>query len=75
MPEIIVGTLPGCQPCRMTKLRLNNRGLKFVEVSLRDSDELATIIEAHGYTQAPVVLNTVTGESWSGYRPERVDAL
>lgn len=75
MPEIIIGTLPNCQPCRMTKMQLDRRGLKYVEVSLTDSDELATIIEAHGYKQAPVVLVTNTGESWSGFRPERVDAL
>lgn len=75
MPEIIIGTLPNCQPCKLTKRRMDRRGLKYVEVSLTDSDELATVVEAHGYKQAPVVLVTTTGESWSGFRPERVDAL
>lgn len=75
MPEIIIGTLPNCQPCKLTKRKLDAKGLKYVEVSLTDSDELATVVEAHGYKQAPVVLVTNTGESWSGFRPERVDAL
>lgn len=75
MLEIIIGTLPNCQPCKFTKRQLTKRGFAYTEVSLTDSDELATVVEAHGYKQAPVVLVTSTGESWSGFRPERVDAL
>ena len=75
MTHIIVGTQPNCQPCRLTKRKLSSMGIAFAEVDLTSSDELAPVIDAHGYTQAPIVLNTSTGESWSGYRPDRLAAL
>lgn len=67
---VTIGTQPNCQPCRLTKMRLTSKGISFVEVPVTD---LTDIIEAHGYVSAPVVV--VGDDSWSGYRPDRIDAL
>lgn len=66
---------PGCQGCKATKRRLNDKEILYTEHPL---DGVADIIEQHHFTTAPVVhVRTDDGEHlyWDGYRPDRIDAL
>lgn len=66
---------PHCQPCRMTKLHLERRGIDYVTAPM---DEARDAIEKHGFTGAPVV-HAVSAEGieqyWDQYRPDRIEAL
>lgn len=68
---------PSCMACTQTKRHLNRRGIPYTEIPI-DADEttLPAILEC-GFTTAPVVCASVDGKetSWSGYRPDRIDAL
>lgn len=63
-----------CQPCRLTKMALDRKGVPYNErrVDL-DADALAEI-KALGYLQVPVVV-TPDGDSWSGLRPDKISTL
>jgi glutaredoxin-like protein NrdH len=63
---ITVYSNPNCVQCETTKRYLKQRGVPFEEKMIKDSPEVLPIIEANGYTTAPVVV-TDTG-SWSGFR-------
>lgn len=70
---ITVYTKPNCVQCTATKHALSKAGVTYREVDLTvDADALAHL-KALGYAQAPVV---VAGpDSWSGYRPDRIQNL
>jgi glutaredoxin-like protein NrdH len=67
---IDVYTLPSCMGCKATFRRLDQRGIAY---NVHRLDQGATLPEGIDATQAPVVV--AGGEWWSGFRPDRVDAL
>lgn len=70
---IFVYTLPGCQPCRLTKAALKKAGIAYRETDLSTDPRGFEIVHELGYQQAPVV---VAGDvSWSGYRPDQLAKL
>lgn len=68
---VTVYTRPGCQPCTATKRKLAQMGIGFVEADM--TPDQAEAFRAQGHAQAPVVI--AGDESWSGYRPDLIEAL
>lgn len=63
-----------CVQCTATKRALDNKGIPYEEVNMdRDPSALARAKEL-GFLQAPVVIPP-TGEPWSGYIPDKINAL
>lgn len=75
MIAVTVYTAPACRACDATKRHLDRRGIAYTEQPF-DDDALAAAVSL-GFTTAPVVCVSVDGieDSWSGYRPDRIDAL
>ncbi|MEC5178127.1 glutaredoxin-like protein NrdH [Cryobacterium sp. MP_M5] len=71
--SVVVYTLPECQPCRMTKMKLDQVGVSYTVVDLSQDDAAVEHIKALGHLQAPVVETEST--SWSGFQPELITAL
>lgn len=66
-----VYTVPNCQPCTLTKRRLDAKGITYTE---SDIDAITERAKAAGIGSAPVVV--VDGQiAWGGFRPDRIDAL
>ena len=72
---IVYTTGSECMRCTMTKRLLSQRGVRFIEVDIRtNSAAREYVVDDLGYTQAPVIV--VSDEDhWSGFRPDKVDAL
>ena len=68
-----VYTLPSCVQCDATKRFLKNNSIEFEEIKLHEDVQALEMIRGMGYTAAPVVM---AGEShWSGFRPDKIEAL
>lgn len=75
---VTVYTAAHCGGCSMTKKHLTRRGIVYDEVLIDVDDAmLMAAFDELGHTSAPVVcVSTPEGdEDWSGYRPDRIDAL
>lgn len=70
---ITVYTLPNCVQCNATVRHLNRLGLEYV---LKDAQEALTALREAGHTSAPVVYpEGLSGPSWAGYNPDKINAL
>lgn len=73
MQQITVYSKPGCVQCQATMRKLDKRGAAYeVRDVTEDQDAYAHVREL-GYQQVPVV--EAGGQHWSGYRPDKIDAL
>lgn len=70
---VTVITSPGCQPCRLTKKVLNDRGVEFQERNVADDPEALDLAKSLGYSSSPVVI--AGDQHWTGFRPDRLAAL
>ena len=69
----VIYTKPNCQPCRMTKRKLDAAGIYYTEVDVTaDETALGYIKDTLGYTGAPVVfVSTIEGDyHWYGLRAD-----
>ena len=65
---LTIYTKPGCHPCRLTIKTANKLGLNYQEKPAKEhTGYLATL----GHASAPVIVDEA-GNSFSGFRPERV---
>jgi len=72
---IIVYTTPNCQPCRMTKIALDNQDITYRVVDLtRTPAALAYVQDELGYTSAPIVVID-DHNHWAGFRPDLIALL
>lgn len=74
-PVSVYTTGPECIRCVLTKRVLAEKGVRFLEVDIRNNDAAREyVVDDLGYTEAPVVV--VTDEDhWSGFRPDKLNAL
>ena len=71
--SVVVYSNPNCVQCEQTKKYLALKKIPFESKMIAESPEVYDLIEAKGYTSAPVV---VAGEdSWSGFRLDKLSAL
>lgn len=73
--QITVYSKPDCQPCKLTKRRLERRGLAYTELDAREHVDSLTSL---GFRASPVVLvvdDTGETQSWSGFCPNLIDEV
>jgi glutaredoxin-like protein NrdH len=72
---VVYTTGPACIRCTMTKRVLEQKGVPFTEVDIRENSAARDYVALDlGYTEAPVVV--VSDEDhWSGFRPDQIDRL
>ncbi|MDY6049978.1 MAG: glutaredoxin-like protein NrdH [Corynebacterium sp.] len=70
---ITVYTKPACMQCNATKRALDKAGVSYDVIDITQDNEARDYVMSLGYLQAPVV--TAGDEHWSGYRPERINAI
>jgi len=77
--DVHVYTQPNCQPCRLTKLKLDKLDVEFEELDATDNAELRELIAQRGLAlEAPVVVvwdGLVLADAWTGYRPHKLAEL
>lgn len=71
--SLTVYTLPGCVQCTVTKRALDAAGLPYILIDLTTDEQAVELVKQLGYIQAPVV--TVGDASWSGFRPDLIEAV
>lgn len=67
-------TKPNCVQCTATHRALDAAGIAYVTTDLATTSHALEHVIALGHLQAPVVV-TDTGESWSGFRPDKITEL
>jgi glutaredoxin-like protein NrdH len=71
---VTVYSKPACVQCNATYRALDKRGIDYTVVDLTTDPESLTMVQALGHMQAPVVFIDESNH-WSGYRPDRINAL
>ena len=69
----VVYSKPACVQCNATYRALDERGIAYSVVDMSEDVDALAFVKGLGYLQAPVVVSD--GEHWSGYRPDKIDAL
>lgn len=62
-----------CQPCRLTKAFLERNDLPYTEYNVEDDTLAYERVQEMGYQSVPVLV--VDDQSWSGMRPDKLQAL
>ncbi len=70
---ITVYTAPNCQPCRLTKAKLDTMGVEYAAHDVSSDESARRDAAALGYREMPVVVNG--DDHWSGFRPDKLAAL
>lgn len=73
---VVLYSKPNCQPCRMTKRKLDAANIYYTEVDVtQDPTALHYVKEILGYTGAPVVyVSTLEGDvHWYGLDVDRIE--
>lgn len=65
---VVVYSKPDCQPCRMTKRKLDAASIYYTEVDVTKDETALAFVKALGYTGAPVVyVSAIEGDvHWYG---------
>lgn len=76
--RIVVYGKPMCVQCDATYRQLGKLNIDYDKVDVSQRDDAMNMIKQLGYQQAPVVIvyndDGSIGESWSGFRPDRLKA-
>lgn len=73
---ITVYSQPGCQPCRATIRALQTLRIPHQVIDVTEDDDATEFVLSLGYLQTPVVVvDDGIMESWSGFRPDKIEML
>lgn len=70
---ITVYSKPNCVQCTATKTYLQNKGIPYNTIDITTDVEAMDLIIDKGFLAAPVV--NAGDLWWSGFQPEKIDAL
>jgi glutaredoxin-like protein NrdH len=76
MPKIPVTVYhigPSCVQCNQTKRMMDNLGIEYVQVDLREHPDILEGFKAEGLSSAPIVTTDI--KKWSGFRYEKIKSL
>ena len=65
---------PMCVQCDATEKKLKRMGVDYEKIDLTQDDAAMSRMKELGYMQAPVVF-APNGEHWSGFNPDKLEAL
>lgn len=71
---VTVYTVPNCPQCNATKRALTKRGIAHEVIDLATNPAARQELREAGYQQAPVII-TSDGDTWTGYRPDKITQL
>ncbi len=71
--DITVYSKPQCVQCDATYRALNRAGIPYRSIDVSVDAEALEYIKSLDYNQVPVVI--VGDKHWSGYRPDRIQAV
>ena len=71
--SITVYTKPSCVQCNATYRALDAKGIEYEVLDLSEDPTALEYVKGLGYMQAPVVVTD--DEHWSGFRPDKIEAL
>ena len=74
MEEVTIYTKPGCMQCKLSKRRMDAKGVKYNAIDVSEHPEFIEQLKTFGYQSLPV---TKVGESlmWQGFRPNMIDKI
>lgn len=67
-------SLPNCFQCKMSKRRLDEKGVLFEEIDMSRDESAFQKAKDLGHLTAPVII-APDGSHFSGYNPDKIDAL
>ncbi|MDV2982477.1 UNVERIFIED_CONTAM: glutaredoxin-like protein NrdH [Actinomycetes bacterium ARC8] len=70
---VTVYSKPSCVQCTATYRALDKAGITYNTVDISDNEDALAYVKSLGYEQAPVVVTNQ--DRWSGFRPDKIDAL
>lgn len=70
---VTIYTLPDCIQCEMTKKLLDRSKVNYLSVDMSKDETAKKTVEDLGYKQVPVVVYDKF--HWSGFRPDKINAL
>lgn len=73
MASLTVYSKPQCPQCTATYRALDKLDVDYDIVDLTADVVAFEMVRQLGYLQAPVIITT-NGESWAGFRPDRIKA-
>lgn len=71
---ITLYTKPDCPQCHMTYRELTKHKIPFESIDMTEDPTALEYVKGLGHSSAPVVV-VDEGDSWSGFRPERIRSL
>lgn len=72
---ITVYTKPNCVSCSFTKKFFEENNIEHSVVDITQDSVALDMIKLHGYQGVPVVAINGFDNSWSGFRPDRLEEL
>lgn len=75
MPQVEIFTKNGCPQCRLSKKLMNEHHIKYIEHNVSEHPEYIEIVKNMGYRALPVIKIKKTNEIWTGFRPDRINAM
>lgn len=72
---ITVYTKPNCMQCEFTKRYLDESGVKYSTVDVTQDEVALQMLKLHKHQGVPVVAVNGFEDSWSGFKPDRLDEL
>ena len=73
--KITVYTKSNCMQCEMTKRYMQDEEIEFGVVDIEKDETALKMLALHGYQSLPVVAVDGFDNSWSGFRPDKIDEL
>lgn len=70
---ITIYSKPACVQCTATYRALDQRGIAYDVIDISEDAESLTMVRDLGYVQVPVIVTE--HEHWSGFRPDKINAL
>ena len=76
---VTVYSKPGCQPCRLVKMRLEKNDVEFEVKDITEDPAALAHVEFLGYKSVPVVqwenAEGTIGGHFGGYAPDKIDDI
>lgn len=71
---VLLYSKPGCVQCNSSERKLKKEGIEYVKIDVTQDEDAYERVVSLGYAQVPV-LETEDGDHWSGFQPEKIEAL
>ena len=74
MATATVYTRNNCTACTATKVTMDRLGIRYTEINVEDSPDIAWELVERGFRAMPVVVN-LKGEWWAGFQKDKIESM